>query len=194
MGSEQAYNTLDDNDSFASQVFRDYSHQLLQLANNQLGVQLHGKVSPEDVVQSALKSFFRRAKLLGIESDNTNTDTIWGLLSIITVRKCKKWETFFRCGKRDVKRELVSTDDSSFDHERHRPVAGSPKVEDAIVATELIEHLLKNFTDRQQEMIILRIQGLSNEEIAERCRSSIRTVARTIAKAKSILAGLVLDD
>ena len=181
-----------DDDAFANHVFTAYSEQLLQLANTQLNLELHGKVSPEDVVQSAMKSFFRRAKLLGIE--NSNKDTIWGLLSIITVRKCKKWETFFRCSKRDVQRESVSTDDSCFDHEQHRPAVEPPKAEDAIVATELIEHLLNNFTERQQEMILLRIQGLSTEQIAESCKSSHRTVARTIAKAKSILAGLVLDD
>ncbi len=181
-----------DSEAFATHVFATYSQQLLQLANDQLGSELTAKVAPEDVVQSALKSFFRRAKLLGLE--NANKDTMWGLLSIITVRKCKKWENFFRCGKRDLKRESGSTDDSSFDIEQHRPVVSSPNTEDALMATELIDHLLSNFTPRQQEMILMRIQGLSAEKIAENCKSSLRTVARTIAKAKSILAGLVLDD
>lgn len=193
MSSHHSSQTFEDEqDAFASRVFATYSRKLLELANDQLESQLHGKISPEDIVQSALKSFFRRARLLGLE--NSGTDTLWGLLSIITVRKCKKWETFFNCGKRDVHCEAVSTDDSTFDTDEYRPVVGSPKVEDAMIATELIEHLLKNFTHRQQDMILLRIQGLSTEQIAQRCNSSLRTVARTIAKAKSILAGLVLDD
>jgi RNA polymerase sigma-70 factor (ECF subfamily) len=184
--------TKGEDDGFASHVFATYSQQLLQLANDHLNSDLLGKISPEDIVQSALKSFFCRAKLLGISESSQGM--IWGLLSIITVRKCKKWENFFHCSKRDVAREVASPDDSTMSLPSMRPAAESPSVEDGIVATELIEHLLSNFTPRQQEMILLRIQGLSNEQIAENCKSSLRTVARTIAKAKSILAGLVLDD
>jgi RNA polymerase sigma-70 factor, ECF subfamily len=176
-------------ESFASHIFRIYSQQLLQLANEQFDKSLSSKISPEDVVQSALKSFFRRAELLQVSP--ANHDMIWGLLSIITVRKCNKWKSFYRCEKRDVQRESISANDSSFDLTQ---AAFTPQAQDALIATELIEHLLRNFTTRQQEMIVLRIQGHSSEQIAAQCQSSLRTVARTMLRAKSILAGLLLDE
>ena len=88
---------------FASEVFRRYSIRLLYLANDRLGKDVRGKISPEDVVQSAFKSFFRRLQDFRLEHEGT--DAIWSLLSIITIRKCRKWDAFYRCDKRAVQRE-----------------------------------------------------------------------------------------
>lgn len=175
-------------DSFANEIFRTYSHRLLQLAMEHLAAEVQYKISPEDVVQSALKSFFRRTEKYS--TSQLETDTLWGLLSIITIRKCRKWEAFFRCSKRDVRREELALNDSSTPRSE---IPIEPRGSDAMIATELIDLLLRQFTMRQQEMVLLRIQGLSVDQIALECQSSKRTVARTISKAKSILAGLLFE-
>jgi RNA polymerase sigma-70 factor, ECF subfamily len=175
-------------DAFANEIFRTYSQRLLHLAMEQLAAEVQGKISPEDVVQSALKSFFRRTETF--QAVQSEPDTIWGLLSIITIRKCRKWESFFRCSKRNVRREERALDDSSIPQ---ADIAVEPQGTDALVATELIDLLLQHFTERQQEMILMRIQGLPIDRIADECQSSNRTVARTISRAKSILSGLMLD-
>ncbi len=175
-------------DAYANEIFRTYSQRLLQLAMEQLAAEVQRKISPEDVVQSALKSFFRRTGTFS--TTPLEADTLWGLLSIITIRKCRKWEAFFRCSKRNVRREELALDDSSLPKSQ---IPIEPRGADALVATELIDMLLQHFTERQQEMILLRIQGLPIERIAIECQSSKRTVARTISKAKTILAGLLFD-
>lgn len=173
---------------FASEVFRRYSIRLLHLANDRLGKDVRGKLSPEDVVQSAFKSFFRRLKDFRLERDGA--DAIWGLLSIITIRKCKKWDAFYRCDKRAVKRERP--DDSRLAGQvRHTSTEPGP--EDALIVEELLEKLFNEFEPRQQQMILLRIDGCSLDEIAVQCQSSCRTVARTIATAKRLLAEFLLD-
>ena len=184
---EQKLNELT-GEMFASEVFRRYSIRLLHLANDRLGKDVRGKLSPEDVVQSAFKSFFRRLKDFRLERDGA--DAIWGLLSIITIRKCKKWDAFYRCDKRAVKRERP--DDSRLAGQvRHTSTEPGP--EDALIVEELLEKLFNEFEPRQQQMILLRIDGCSLDEIAVQCQSSCRTVARTIATAKRLLAEFLLD-
>ena len=184
---EQKLNELT-GEIFASEVFRRYSIRLLHLANDRLGKDVRGKLSPEDVVQSAFKSFFRRLKDFRLERDGA--DAIWGLLSIITIRKCKKWDAFYRCDKRAVKRERP--DDSRLAGQvRHTSTEPGP--EDALIVEELLEKLFNEFEPRQQQMILLRIDGCSLDEIAVQCQSSCRTVARTIATAKRLLAEFLLD-
>lgn len=177
-----------ESEQLVNEIFLVYSQQLLELASKKLSKQIQSKVSPEDVVQSALKSFFRR--LNSAPADNFDPDSIWGLLSVITVRKCRKWEAFFLCGKRDVRREISSLDDSQADH-RRRYESQEPSAEEGLVAAELFDQLLSCFTERQKEMILLRIQGLPVDQIAHACQSSLRTVARTISKAKSHLNDLL---
>ena len=47
-------------DAAAREVFERYTRQLVGLARRRLDERLAGKVDPEDVVQSAFKSFFVR--------------------------------------------------------------------------------------------------------------------------------------
>ena len=173
---------------FASEVFRRYSIRLLHLANDRLGKDVRGKLSPEDVVQSAFKSFFRRLNDFRLERDGA--DAIWGLLSIITIRKCKKWDAFYRCDKRAVQRE--KPDDSRLAGQvRHTSTEPGPL--DVLIVEELLAKLFREFEPRQQQMILLRMDGCSVDEIAVQCQSSCRTVARTIATAKQLLAEFLLD-
>lgn len=184
---EQKLNELT-GEMFASEVFRRYSIRLLHLANDRLGKDVRGKLSPEDVVQSAFKSFFRRLKDFRLERDGA--DAIWGLLSIITIRKCKKWDAFYRCDKRAVQRE--KPDDSRLAGQvRHTSTEPGPL--DVLIVEELLEKLFNEFEPRQQQMILLRMDGCSVDEIAVQCQSSCRTVARTIATAKRLLAEFLLD-
>ena len=173
---------------FASEVFRRYSIRLLHLANDRLGKDVRGKLSPEDVVQSAFKSFFRRLNDFRLERDGA--DAIWGLLSIITIRKCKKWDAFYRCDKRAVQRE--KPDDSRLAGQvRHTSTEPGPL--DVLIVEELLAKLFREFEPRQQQMILLRMDGCSVDEIAVQCQSSCRTVARTIATAKQLLAEFLFD-
>ncbi len=174
---------------FASEAFRCYSSRLLQLAHDRLGRDIQGKISPEDVVQSAFKSFFRRLQRFNFVAGSN--DSIWSLLSIITIRKCQKWNTFYRCEKRSIKREQKQAERSEL--VSSQPISKEPGPEDALVVAELLEWLFKEFAPRQQQMLLLRIDGCSVDEIALQCQSSRRTVARTIATAKQFLVEYLFD-
>lgn len=63
-------------DGAAREVFVRFANRLVGLARKNLGGRLAVKVDPEDVVQSAYKSFFVRQRDGGL--DVTSWDGLWG--------------------------------------------------------------------------------------------------------------------
>jgi RNA polymerase sigma-70 factor (ECF subfamily) len=89
----------------AGEVFQRFAQRLIALARSRLDRQVRQKVDPEDVMQSALKSFFWR-QAQG-EYDLANWDSLWSLLTVITLRKCGYRVRHFRAACRDVQREVA---------------------------------------------------------------------------------------
>src|SRR5215472_5307043 len=93
-------------DAAAQELFERFAHQLIALAHRHIGAKLRHKVDHEDVVQSAYKSFFFRygaGKL-----DVVNWNSLWGLLTLITVRKCAERVAYYRAECRDAAREVTA--------------------------------------------------------------------------------------
>lgn len=178
-------------EQFAEAVFQRYAQRLMSVARDRLGAQLRSKVSPEDVVQSAFKSFFRRKDEFQFEKDGS--DGLWGLLVVITVRKCAKWADVFGADKRSTARE-VSLNAGGPKGPGLGDVAGrEPGPTEVAILSELVERMLGRLDERQQQMVSMRMQGYELEEIAEQVRSSRRTVARVIQEAKEVLRQMIAD-
>src|SRR5262249_10319000 len=84
-----------------------FAHQLIALARRRFEPALLHKVDPEDVVQSAYKSFFYRYRDGNLVVGNW--DGLWGLLTMITVRKCAERVAYHRAERRDAAREVSAT-------------------------------------------------------------------------------------
>lgn len=179
-------------EAFADAIFNRYAGRLMRVARERLGVRLQSKVSPEDVVQSVFKSFFRRQH--EFEFNRDDADGLWGLLVVITIRKCAKWADVFGAGKRSTERETSFNAETDSGHRWHEAVDQDPGPEEAAMLSELIERLMRRLDARQQQMLALRMQGFELEEIADQVRSSRRTVARVVAEVKNILHELLIQD
>src|SRR5262245_66516404 len=81
-------------DAAAREVFGRFAARLVGLARRNLGGHLAVKVDPEDVVQSAYKSFFLRQRDGGLEV--VSWDGLWGVLTMITVRKCADRAAYYQ--------------------------------------------------------------------------------------------------
>jgi len=92
-------------DAAAQELFVRFAQQLIALAQRHIGAGLRHKVDPEDVVQSAYKSFFFRYDAGNLELVNWNS--LWGLLTLITVRKCAERAAYHRAERRDAAREVT---------------------------------------------------------------------------------------
>jgi RNA polymerase sigma-70 factor (ECF subfamily) len=141
-----------------------------------------GRVDPEDVVQSAYRSFF--ARLAAGQFTLDEWGEVWGLLVRITLRKCGHKLEHARAMRRDATREVsmaASNDDSG---DCWQPIARNPTPVEALVLAETVESLLKGFDEREQEMVGLRLQGHTEREISEKVGRSERTVRRVLERLR----------
>src|SRR5215475_13263194 len=92
------------NNDAARELFGRFTHQLMTLASRHIDAGLKHRVDAEDVVQSTYKSFFQRYG--AGELNLINWNSLWGLLTLITVRKCAERAAYHRAGRRDASREV----------------------------------------------------------------------------------------
>jgi RNA polymerase sigma-70 factor (ECF subfamily) len=165
-------------DDAAREVFLRFAARLAGLARRHLDVRLAVKVDPEDVVQSAYKSFFIRQR--EGQLDVGTWDGLWGVLTVITLRKCADRAEYYRAGKRDVAREApgaAPTDSTPGMYEL--ALDREPSPEEAAVLAETVEALFRQLDDPDERAILeLSLQGHTAVEISERLGRAERSVRR----------------
>jgi RNA polymerase sigma-70 factor (ECF subfamily) len=156
----------------ATEVFRRFAARLVGLARSKLDPQTRRKVDPEDVVQSAYRSFFTRygAGSLAISTWNE----LWCVLTVITVRKCSNQVTHFRAGRRSVSRETSAHTWEDFVGAIDR----EPTASEAAMLAETVERLMLGLNPDDRAIIELSLQGYTVPEISARLGPSERTVRR----------------
>jgi RNA polymerase sigma-70 factor (ECF subfamily) len=163
-----------DEDAAARDVLRRYSHQLLALTRRQFVPRLARRIDPEDVVQSAFKSFFVRHRDGKLRVDNW--DALWGLLALITRRKCADRAEYLRAGRRDVGREVSAPEgvDQSWPSTPDR----EPSPQEAAILAETLDHLFRAVEGDERRVLELSLQGHTAAEIALRLGKALRSVHR----------------
>jgi RNA polymerase sigma-70 factor (ECF subfamily) len=179
----------DGEDRAAQEVFDRFVARLVGLARSQIDAGLRHKVDPEDVVQSALRSFFRRQE--ASEFELKDWDGLWGLLSLITVRKCaKKAEHTLaarRGGGREVSLPAHDADTGVFAIAIDR----QPTPEDAAILLETVEEALREFDPEDRQVIELSLQGYGAVEISEKLCRAERSVRRLRERIKKRLLSMM---
>jgi RNA polymerase sigma-70 factor, ECF subfamily len=163
-----------DEDAAARDVFNRYSRQLIALTRRQFEPRLAHRIDPEDVVQSAFKSFFirhREGKLRVGDWDN-----LWALLSLITRRKCADRVEYLRARRRDVDRETAAPVEA--DQPWQLAMDRQPLPEEVASATETVERLLGSASDDERPVLELSLLGHTAAEIALQLGKALRTVHR----------------
>ena len=164
-------------DEAAREVFRRFTSQLVALARRRFAPRLRHKVDPEDVVQSAYKSFFLRYGQGRLEADNWSG--LWGLLTLITLRKCAERVAYHRARCRDLARE-VSAPAGDEDGVPWLEVPGrEPTSHEAAELSETVDRLLADLNEDDRPVIELSLQGYTVREISQRLDRVERTIRRT---------------
>src|SRR5215471_2614376 len=133
-------------DAAARELFGRFTHQLVALALRYIDAGLRPKVDPEDVVQSAYKSFFLRYGGGNLEVVNWNS--LWGLLTLITVRKCAERAAYHRAERRDAAREIAPPG-SAEAAPWMEPLGREPTPLEAAMLSETVEHLLAGLDEEE---------------------------------------------
>ena len=154
-----------DADLAASELDDQYRAKLCRLVEREMDRRFRRKEDPEDVVQSAFRTFYRR-NALGEFHIDSSVD-LWRLLERITRRKILKHAEKYDAEKRDPTHEEYPEGDDL-------PSQGAMP-EEAAIAADLMEETLAGLDGTFVEIFHLRLQKCAEEEIAAKlgCNRSV---------------------
>jgi RNA polymerase sigma-70 factor (ECF subfamily) len=173
-------------------IFERFAGQLVVLARRRIGEVLRHKVDPEDVVQSTYKSFFHRYG--DGELAVVNWNSLWGLLTRITLRKCAERVAYHRAECRDAAREASVQPGSEDATTWPEALARDPTPLEAAELSETLERLLSGLDEDERPIVELSLQGYSTREISEQLDRPERTVRRLRERVRARLEQMQVED
>jgi RNA polymerase sigma-70 factor (ECF subfamily) len=177
----------------ASEVFRRFTGRLIALAHAELDVRLRRKVDPEDVIQSVYRTFFTRYR--AGQFDLVTWDSLWGLLALITVRKCLSRAEYYLARRRTVAGEAeVAIRDDGAAPGSSEPIDREPTPLEASILADTIEQMMRGLGSDDRAIIELTLQGYTSPEIAARLGRAERTVRRVRGHVKRRLRRMQAEE
>jgi RNA polymerase sigma-70 factor (ECF subfamily) len=162
----------------AELLFQRYVERLLAVARTRLPERLGRRLDPEDVVQSAFRSFFVGARdgryLLQRSGD------LWRLLVAITLHKLKHQVEHHTAAKRAVGREAGEEGAVGPLGVPVVALATDPSPEQVLALAEELDQIFQPLDPLERRMLELRLNGHTLTEIADATQRSERTVRRLL--------------
>jgi RNA polymerase sigma factor (sigma-70 family) len=172
----------------AAAIFTRYFERLTLLARSRLSPRLARRTDPEDIVMSVYRSFF-----IGARSGRfalVRGGDLWRLLASITRHKLSRQARHQMAACRSVEIELPL---DSAELARCRALDDEPTPEDAVALADELEWAFSRMNALGRRVLELRLQGAQLSEIARDTGRSERTVRRTLATIRELLAGRLND-
>lgn len=157
----------------ASRLFARYAERLVQLAERQLGARLSPRVDGEDVVQSALASFFRREARGDFRVDSSSE--LWRLLVRLTLTKAWAKARHHTTEKRSVRSEIPNAETLITE-----TVGREPNPDEAAALIDQVDVLLGGLPELHGQVLRMRLEGQSVTELAQTLGVSRQTVYRVL--------------
>ncbi len=183
-------------DLAAEKLWNIYFNKLVHLAHHRLQARHRKIVDAEDIALSAFHSFCR-----GVENNKfpklSDRDGLWRLLVCITINKALKVVRNQKRIKRGGQfRELADIDPSKDGMEIiNQIVSREPSPEIAVEFAEQYERLMLSLESDELTMLAnWKMEGLTNEEIAEKWNRSTRTVERKLQLIRKIWTRFEADE
>jgi RNA polymerase sigma factor (sigma-70 family) len=166
----------------ARDLFDRYCEKLMRLARRRIGQRMNTRVDPEDVIQSAFRTFFVHVK--NDEFSFEGEDDLFKLLVRLTVNKALRQIAHHRAAKRDPGKEVMqgSNDADVMNNlSAHDP---SPEVEVAVL--DELERFLSQLPDFDRKVLEMKLQGHSSTDIAEALGSYDRKIRRVLERIEAV--------
>jgi DNA-directed RNA polymerase specialized sigma24 family protein len=172
-------------------LWERYFDRLVRLARRRLEQNPRRDADEEDAALSAFHSFCQRVEGGRFPQLEDRTD-LWRLLVVITSRKALKQAEANRRAKRGgghVRGESIFLRATQDEEEAgiHLIADQTPTPDFAVQMAEGVQELLAQLDDQGlRELALLKLEGYSNEEIAERLACAVRTVERRLRGIRAI--------
>jgi DNA-directed RNA polymerase specialized sigma24 family protein len=175
----------------AQEIWARYFHRLASLARGKLRERTRRVVDEEDVALSAFNSFFR-----GVEQGRfprlEDGDDLWQVLMLLTDRKAVdvlRRQSAAKRGGGEVRGDSVFVNaDGSPDPQGLEKFADSePSPEMVALFAEQCETLMTRLDDVELKQVAhLKLEGFTNEEIAQKLGRVVRSVERKLQTIRKI--------
>jgi RNA polymerase sigma factor (sigma-70 family) len=169
----------------AQAVWERYFPELVRLAGEKLRDVPRRAADEEDIASSVMESLFRAARQ-GRFPNLADRHELWRLLLWMTARKVvdlKRHESRQRRGGGCVRSEAVfeGTDSAGERAGLAEAIGSAPTPEFAAIMAEEYQRLLERLADPDlQALAVAKMEGYTNEEMAERFDCSVRTIERRL--------------
>lgn len=163
----------------ATVLFDRYVARLIALARSRIGARLRRRIDPEDVIQSAYRSFFVHARVG--EYQLQKTGDLWRLLAGITLNKLYGQIEKHTAGKRSIDREAPP------DTILATATVPEPAPSEVVAIIEELSLLIQDLPPEERLVLTASLQGQENAEICSTIGKSERTVRRLLANARNKL-------
>lgn len=171
----------------ATQLYVRYAQRIRNLAQSQCSTALARQIEPDDIVQSVFGSFFRRAAQGEYQVPDGNE--LWRLLLSIALNKIRAKGIYHSAHKRDARR---TTQMAAVEKWVEPARQGDDAVPYAFLKM-VIHEAMEELSHAEKTMIALRIDGYEVAEIAEKTKTSKRSVERSLQEFRSRLALILVD-
>lgn len=168
-----------------AEFLRRYFDRLARLISKRLSRRLQRRVDPEDVAQSACRTFFVRIRDGRIEIDADQEP--WQLLAKIAMRKLFRAFEVHQAGKRSIAQEQSAPGGDDGVRAPSEGIDPVPSPEEVLGVEEELEWVLQKFQPLHRAMNELHLQGYSIKEIAAQTSRTERTVGEVIRCFKEAL-------
>lgn len=172
-------------ESAAGELLDRYASRLIALAMSRIHGRLQRRIDPEDVVQSALGSFFRRVSEGAYEANDQHG--LWPLLATITINRLRKRIEFHGADKRALDaEESIYAGDSAVSFVP-AALAEEPAHEDEVALMEELDVVFAKLTPLHREIVMRSLAGDSPLVVADEVNRTERTVRRVLERFRTML-------
>ena len=165
------------------EFWKRYGPVLQRVAHKHLATWLQRRVDPDDVVQSACRTFLRH--LQGGAYELGADEELLSLLCAITLNKVLMKARFHRAKRRDLRREDHASGPADDSREGHFEIAGTDvSPADAAGFAEQFQEFLAGLDEEERKIVDLKLQGQSNVEIAATLHRTDRWVRKVVERMR----------
>lgn len=163
----------------ATRIHDRYVRRLIALARSRLSPRLAARLDPDDVVQSAYRSFFMHARDGAYVFERAGD--LWCLLAQITLHKLHGQIEHQTAQRRNPDREV------SQDEHLHPFMSAEPTSEAVVAAIDQLRVIMQRLNETERRILSQRLQGKSIPEIATDIQRSQRTVRRILQELEELM-------
>jgi eukaryotic-like serine/threonine-protein kinase len=158
----------------ADELFSRYVGRLTLLARSRLSPALARRTDPEDVVLSAYRSFFIRARDGRLTP--ARSGDLWRLLVAITLHKLYR-----QARKQRAERRALAAREFESSWAKRLQLSRDPSPAEAVALADELQAIFRQLDPFARRVLELRLQDRSPAEIAVEVGRSERTIRRTVA-------------